>query len=392
MARKRNKNNATASLERVEISDGLYGEKLIEPARIEYKYDVENDFEYCVVTTTDGEEIKIESPAAMRMFFYYYRSKLDFPLKELKNKDWNEKTKIINELITKYPKKFKLQLDNKTGEVLFVRSERFNQISWRDIRAAVESTIMEIYGEMPEHFDRLPNAWNFKIPIQHEWLDFWYEVYAGHNLGLKANKSIQIRVRARTIKALKGMDSPCLNWSTFHVPAHWFRIKTRHIRDIMPKIPNLSVRTIHLKGQNIQKVTKEHLVKIFKEQREALEDSIKVLDKYIHHSLTEDDIKAIVEAYKEYYKLPKYVVEDVYDLIKEPTIFGLSNAFSFFRTHCEYKRTKKPREEAGLTRKLDFIAGELIVVSPLIVELKKKFGTLSKELLLEPKKVAPEES
>ena len=359
---------------------GLYEEKTILPTHIEFIYDEDTKKEFAKVTTSD-EEFIISDKRAYKMFFYYYDKKHLHKLLQLPPE---EKTTVINKFLKYNAKKFKLQL-NSDGEVAFIVSNKFQQIAWDIVKTAVNSAIAKTYKVMPETFDRLPNAWDYKMPLKHDYLDFWCEVYAGRNLGSQSQRTLTIAVRARTIVPLKGMKSACLNWSTWKPVSNWFNVATRHINNVAPSIKNLITKSIHVK-QGKDRIDIQELTTAFKEQAKALNKSIKVIDNCIHTELDKDEIQAIIEMYAITKHLPKYVLKDLPDLIKEPTIWGLSNAFSFFRTHCEYKRTKKPREEAGLTTTLDFIAGELMIVSPLIAELKKQFNKITKDLLLTPPK------
>jgi hypothetical protein len=359
---------------------GLYEEKIIMPTHIEFDYDEETKSEFANVKTAN-EEFIISDPAAYKMFFYYYDKKHLHQLLQLSSE---EKTKTINDFLKQKPKKFKLQFDS-NGEVAFVVSGRFQQIAWNKVKTAVNTAIIKTYKVMPETFDRLPNAWNYKMPLKHQNLDFWYEVYAGRNLGSQSKRTLTITVRTRTIAPLKGMEAPCLNWSVWKPISNWFNISTRHILNVVPSIKGLITKSIHVK-RGEDKIDVKELTTAFKQQAKALEESTKVIDDYVHTELDKDEIQAIIEMYALTKHLPKYVIKDLPDLIKEPTIWGLSNAFSFFRTHCEYKKTKKPREEVALTTTLEFIAGELMIVSPLIAELKKQVGKITKDLLLNPPK------
>ena len=373
-----------------ELETGLLDEKYVTPVRIEYKYDEEKDEDYAVLTDASDEQIIITHPKALRQFFYYYRGDLEkrgLTIKKIFDMTPEQRTELINELLRTKPKSFKLQIDPKTHEVIFVRSPKFEQVSWADVFEVVTKAIQKAFNSRETEFiGRGRNNWLFKIPVDHEWMDFWVGVYAGSNVGFAKRKSILISIHARTIKELRGMEAPCFNWCTFAATARWFGWDTSHIRAKLPKVKDLTTRAIHLTGQKKQKLDVKILADEFKKKMVAVQESLKELDKYIHYALTEDDLNAIIDAYKEAYHLPKYVIEDVKQLVKEPTVFGLSNAFSFFRTHCKYKRVKAPREEADLTRRLDHIAGELIVLAPLIKTIKERFGKITKEILFNPPK------
>lgn len=372
-----------------EMESGLFGEQVVSPTAINFGWDSEKNADWVEMVGEDGAKHMIYEKPAIKILGYYFRANLvkeGLTSKQFFDMTWEDRNKLINKWLQEKPRTFKLQLDPQTEEILFIRSGKFEQVSWKDVFGTVSESIREVYnGSKTEFVPRLKNAWNFKMPVTHEYLEFWVEVYAGSNIGFAKHKSLMLAVRAQTVKALKGMEAACFNWCTFGTAARWFGFDTKHIRDIIPSIDKITTRAIHLKGEQVAKVDKEQLVKLLAEQKTALEEALPKLDEYIHFELSPEDIQGIIDAYNFKYSLPKYVLEDLKDLIKEPTVFGLSNAFSFFRTHCDYKRSKKPREEAGLTRTLEKIAGELIVVSPLIKNIKEKYGKIEKGLLLDPK-------
>jgi len=374
------KQTAQTSQEIAFQPNGLYQEVHIYPDEETISFYMKNAHEYVKITdTVTHKTFEIHKRNAWRMLFYYYGIRYS----KIKQLTCEEKTKLIRKLLKDSYKHFKAQM-NERGEIIFIRSSRFEQVSWVDIKESVNNAITKTYGEMPEHFDRLRNAWDYKIPTQHQLMDFWYEIYAGTNLGSSSQaKSITVNIRARTIAPLKSMSSSCLNWSTFKSPSRWFGFKENHISQIIPYLKSLVTREIHI-PRGKERLDENKLAEIFKNQEKALNEAMTTIDKYLHTALTKQDMKALIEVYKRHYGLPKYVIEDIPKLIKEPTIWGLSNAFSFFRTHCDYKKSKRSREESSLTQRLDFIAGELIVVAPFIAHLKQKFKNITTSLLISP--------
>jgi hypothetical protein len=174
------------------------------------------------------------------------------------------------------------------------------------------------------------------------------------------------------------MGSACMNWCTFKDAKYFFGIKDANLSQIKGAMPGLGFTTIHTEAGKDRLNT---MVDMFKEQKENIKTAGATIDKYVHTSLNDRELKVLTNAYVEKFKLPKYVVKDLPGLIKEKTIWGLSNAFSFFRTHCEYKKAKVDREDSALTKNLEFAAGELIVASPLLAHLKESQGEIIKKVL-----------
>jgi len=114
-----------------------------------------------------------------------------------------------------------------------------------------------------------------------------------------------------------------------------------------------------------------------------------VIDKSIHSPLAKAEMKAILEAYAVKTQLPKYVIEQIMANIDEETVWGLSQAISWVRTHGEFKDFKicKPVEERDLTQKLENIAGEVLSLTPTINDFHKKVGEITLERLKKMKNV-----
>ena len=148
-------------------------------------------------------------------------------------------------------------------------------------------------------------------------------------------------------------------------------------------IENLNICSIHLRGVQEQRIDVENMIEHLKAQQESVAAALTAVDETIHTPLTLNEMNVIIELYAESKKLPQYIVEAIRPLVEEDSIWGLSQAFSYFRTHGEYKRVKN-RELSSNTKALDDISGELIMMSPILAELKEKTGEITREVLVPP--------
>ena len=363
------------------IPTGLVKEVPMKMAKIEFSLDKKTEMRNAVITGADGKPYTVNDPISYDLL-YYWRSEPEvekISFRDMKTEDLNA---IVAKLISRSPKEIKLQLDAK-GTVISVRSKRAQQINWQEAMRSVFKGIEQTYKLGPDDVTvRGTRAYNVKLPIQTKMMAFFCEVWSGSNIGRDKARTIELRVRGQTIAPLKGMEKACLNWCTFRDAKYWFGINTAHINDV-GKLGKLSFRTIHTKSGE-EKMDK--IVDVFKAQKADVQEAATLIDKYVHTPLMKDEMDTIVKIYVEKFGLPKYVAKDIPTLIKEPTVWGLSNAFSFFRTHCEYKKSKADKETSSLTDRLEHIAGELIVVSPLIKSLKDKEGKITRDILLPSEK------
>jgi hypothetical protein len=327
-----------------------------------------------------GKEYTVEPDVALDTLYYWRTEKEMTDLDgKLSNLTSQQLTALATTLIAKKTKQIKLQM--RDGKVISVRSQRARQVNWKDELKTVFDAMAEVYGLGPELFIRGGRAFDFKLPIASEHLQYFAEIYSGSNIGRDKNRSITVAIRAQTIKEHSNpMEAACMNWCTFREAKSFFKVDVANLSQVK-RMPSLGFRAIHTEAGK-DKLSKENVITILKDQRTKIEESAKLIDEYVYAPLSDTEIKTFIGVYSAKFKLPKYVADDIKHLLKEKTIWGLSNAFSFFRTHCEYKSPKKDREVVGLTKSLEFIAGELIAASPLIVALQKQNnGQVTKKVL-----------
>lgn len=366
------------------VPTGLVKEIPLKMAKIEYSYDKKAETMNAKVTGTDDKVFEVSDPVSFDLL-YYWRTEPELAAISPHDLEADELNVLVAKLVARSPKNIKLQCNEK-NEVISVRSDRARQINWKEAMRTVFNGIEKTYKLTPEAFSHVrPRAYNVKLPVATKSMAFYCEIWSGSNIGREKQRAIELRIRGQTIAPLTGMDKPCLNWCTFRAAKYWFDIDTAHIKDV-GKLSALTFKTIHTQAGEDKM---ENIADVFKQQKADVEEAAVLIDKYVHTPLDKDEMTTLISVYTEKFSLPKYVVKDIPDLIKEPTVWGLSNAFSFFRTHCDYKKSKINKEDASLTQQLEHIAGELIVVSPLIKNLKEKQGKITRAILLPDEKKAP---
>lgn len=339
--------------------------------------EMKNEKRAIVRVPSTGKEYTVEDPVCYDLL-YYWRTEPEVAGKNLSAMSAADLTELTAKLIARKPKDIKLQLDS-TGKVISVRSAKARQVNWKDAMGNVFDAVQSVYKLSPEDIElHTSRSYTVKLPLKTSILQFYCEIYSGSNIGRDTNRSIAVGIRARTIAPLAGMEAACMNWCTFRDSKSFFGIKDSSILNLRGKLIGLGFTAIHTEAGKGKLVTIEDM---FRQQKVNVEAAGKLIDQYVHTPLSDREINVLLAAYQAKFKFPKYVSEDIPELINEKTIWGLSNAFSFFRTHCEYKNSKLDRELSALTKKLEFAAGELIVASPLLCQLKKLNGELTKKVL-----------
>lgn len=224
------------------------------------------------------------------------------------------------------------------------------------------------------------------MPVGTKYVETWADVYGGSNVGF-GRCAIKVSSRTRTTRPF-GKNPPCLNWSRFWgLTTRWFHIETRRLKNIIDlvgvdKLEGLFMKAIHITRTEIDYDQLVYQLKTVKMTTEAITP---IINQSVHEPLLKEEMKAILLAYSYTVGIPNYIMDAIMTIVPEETIWGLSNAISFVRTHHEYKRTKLPREETQLTYKLDNMAGEILSLTPTIKEIKEKVGKITIDTLMRPK-------
>jgi len=359
--------------------DGLFQELVIEPIKIS---EARNDKETTVIGK-DGREIPIEKRGARSsLYLYLLGNKMSRP--EIWAMKPSERAKALTAVLLEKPRTFKLILtsDDKVDAVV---TDQHKQIAYSEVAKAVQDVIQDVVPNA-EFFDRgLDRYFTYSLPIESKYVKSYVGIDAGIN---KPHGRCAVYVYTRMEVNWTGQDGtrvPCHNWAFWGRPSKFFNIDLNNI-GIPPieKLGSLSSKAVHVQGT---KIDSEELTGAIKKILESADVIDPIIEDAMRVPITFDDVKAILEAYKDTVGLPDYAVEEIQNHIIDYDVWGLSNAVSWFRTHGELKKSKTENREARpIIFTLENIAGELLTLGPAIRELKSRLpdAKITKEALLNP--------
>jgi hypothetical protein len=270
------------------------------------------------------------------------------------------------------------------------------QISWSKIRQIVENSVKQAFGKitMPQTASQLSNRWTYSMPVKDDNVSAHITVDAGNNI-IKGRSGIRVYSRFRTEAKGPGGAPACLNWcGMWMVPLEVFGLKCERLPGSQMKdVQDLSMMEIHLTStvDNFKRVETELKEKMVKLEKAAKTTFIPLIKESRRVELTPQEMEAILKAYAQKVALPEYIIKQILANVEENTVWGFSQAISFVRTHgqLDERRAQLPREERGITKILENIAGEVISITPTIVKLKKllKNNVITEQVLTKPQSV-----
>jgi len=86
--------------------------------------------------------------------------------------------------------------DDDEGNIVGIASTRHKQISWNQIRLAVEDAIQDVFKTVPEVYEFTVNHWAYKMRTT-KYVSSWADVLGGNNL-IVGRSGIKISLRMRT--------------------------------------------------------------------------------------------------------------------------------------------------------------------------------------------------
>ena len=374
--------------------DGTYEERKILPVRVSFGVDKRSlrdgtieEIEYAVLHgKRRGEKIKITNPKVFRKVLRYLNRYTEYEkVSELRKVAKPELAKILTKAVVERNKPMKFLQHPSTGKLVGVTSGQHKQISWDKVRDVVENAVGEVYKETESH-EFSQNHWAYRMPLGMKYVEPWADVYGGSNVGF-GRCAIKVSSRIRTTRPF-GKHAPCLNWARFWgITTKWFSIEVRRLSNVvelvgLDKLEGFFMKAIHITSTEF---SIENLKYQFEKVRDSTKAIIPIINQSVHEPLEKSEMQAILLAYQYNVNLPEYITEEIMDAVREETVWGFSNAISCVRTHSPYKRIKLPREQTGLTYKLDNIAAEVLSLTPTIKEIKEKVGKIDIETLLRPK-------
>jgi len=396
---------------RIEHPDeGMFYEKVFGPQTVRIEADEKNPKRKTIVLTDEnGEQITLIDRHAVRRFFEYFYRKIGIKYKELTAMEAAESQGLIQEIVNLREsdgKPIKLKFHFEEGECKGVSSMLHQQISWAEIKGAVQDAVDMTFGKDTELVEFTPNTATYKMPTENKNISLWAHVDAGNNLA-KGRSAVRISTRVRTDKPgtdLRYRDGggnkvpACMNWANvWIVPLQMFGIKAVRINEWAAKeleiiVPGVNIRgvdqgfgthEIHMTGNRIPDINE--LIAKLKKVLEDLVDYSPVIEalveKSLKTSLSRQEMEDILVAYAVKKQIPKYMVDNIMASVAEETVWGFSQAVSWVRTHGEIKSRSKSREEQNMTRILESIAGEVYCLAPTIAKFHNEQGAITYEKL-----------
>jgi hypothetical protein len=351
------------------------------------------------LTLTDKNKHKfvVEGKRLVSRVLQYMQPWTGLTMEELRQLD-EDPVKLERALTTaakKSKRELKMYFDDQ-GTLHGVASTMHQQISWSKIRQVVENSVKQAFGKitMPQTASQLSNRWTYSMPVKDDNVSAHITVDAGNNI-IKGRSGIRVYSRFRTEAKGPGGAPACLNWcGMWMVPLEVFGLKCERLPGSQMKdVQDLSMMEIHLTStfDNFKQVETELKEKMVKLEKAAKTTFIPLIKESRRVDLTTQEMEAILKAYAQKVALPEYIIKQILANVEENTVWGFSQAISFVRTHgqLDERRAQLPREERGITKILENIAGEVISIVPTIAKLKTmlKNNIITKQALTNPKSI-----
>lgn len=379
----------------VNYQEGLFYERVFGPERVEVRVDPKDPKgKRRIITLIDalGESLTVRDRHAQRRLYIYLGQPLGLKFGEISAKQPPEiQEQRLNQSLQKKPRELKFLFDEH-GDCVGVSSRLHKQISWAQISEAVEKAVIDVFGYVKKSYQR-ENVASFEMPVDSKYVSLHANVDAGNNL-IKGRSAIRISTRIRTEydTASGGSRPACHNWANVWTAQlmEWFNVPLRSLEAEIPQeelaaiIPASSFE-IHIDSTDI---SPKVFVDAFKKLKKVAETTItERVEASLQATLDIEEMREILVAYAVMKNLPKYAIDLVLESVHEETVWGLSQAISWVRTHAELKG-KLDREERRIVHVLENIAGEMISLTPTIREFHDKVGLITFERLLGKKKPA----
>jgi hypothetical protein len=302
----------------------------------------------------------------------------------------------LNTAIPKRNKAIKAMYDAE-GRLQGIASTMHEQISWQRIREIIEGTVQKLTGKViqPENHEH-PFKWSYQVPAGNKNVSTWVGAHAGNNI-IKGKSSVRVFSRFRTEKSEKrdGIKQPaCHNWcGMWQFPEQLFKVPLKSLNSIINYVGKENVKDIEMLQFHLRpdlKGFEQELSGEIANMIKAMEKITPVINQSVHSALNRNEMKNILWAYQAKSKsyLPDYVVEQILKHVEDETVWGFSQAVSWVRTHGGFKFVTsanamfKDVEDRDLTWRLENIAGEVLGLTPTIIDIHKKFGEITLDFLV----------
>jgi len=360
----------------------LYKQKIVTPTAVSVGQD--KGGRYFDVLTQEGTKERLRDARVQWRMLRFYKKFTDYKRAgDILKLGSGQISKVLTAAAQESERELVFLYDG--DEFINVVSVRHKQIAPTKIHAEVQKAIEEVFGKVPQvhHGDAV---WSYRIPVKSEYVAPFLSVDAGSNKGF-GHCSIQIFMRLQTIHPLMG-KVPCLNWAKIWQPvSDWFGIKINRLEVKIPDgLKEMSAKKIHTLHSDVKA---EQFIEPFKEMQHGVQQFKPTIDKAVNSRLKKTEMEAILAAYDSRVDIGDYLQRQILEHVEAESIWGFSNAVSTVRTHGDFR--SKAGFDSGQAWKLESIAGEILSLTPMIIELKKQHGDLTTSFLLNPpKKIAAE--
>lgn len=363
-------------------NDGMYKEKNSEIQEI--KFGANQQGRYMKIQDDDNDGFSTNDKRVFWRIFRFLKEETDYDAaEELKQQSVGELSNVLTEAIQQTDKDFKLLILD--GELINIVSQQHKQIPWSEVREAVENGMVEVFGEEPDVNEFTPKNINFEMPADlNEYVQGYFAVDLGSNAGL-GRASILTFPRTKTINNVLGDAPACLNWSRAWIEVDRVgNLDSSRLNSMVElDIEDLGTRTIHTSNQEMDSKLFTDIIADFKDGIQATET---VMDESVEEELTRSEMAEILFTYYNNDKIPKYIIPVIVNNIEDQSVWGLSQAISYVRTHGtdEFRTRKGDPFNSDLADNLERISSEIISVTPMIHELHDRGHDITQDLLANP--------
>jgi hypothetical protein len=396
-----------------QLEAGMYYEKVFSPEKVQVSFGnilggesgtdvIGQRLEKLVFTDKNGQTLEVVEQRLISRVLMYFAKYTEFgKVSELRSLKPDLLQQALSDAIPKRNKDLKGMYDSE-GRLVGIASTIHGQISWGKVKEIVEQAVQEVTGALVQPTDKThPFKWTYQLPVQNDNISGWVRVHAGNNI-LKGRSGIKIFSRFRTERQEGGgIKRPaCLNWcGMWQFPEQFFKIPMKKLNSMVKilgveNVKNIELMQMHLRPDMLE--FKSEVKSKIESMVKAMEKIVPVIETSIHSKLTKIEMTDILLAYQSKSKafMPEYIVEQILDAIEDETIWGFSQAVSFVRTHGAFKFVNstnamfKSVEDRDMTWKLENIAGEVLSLTPTIIDIHKKHGPITLEFLVGQEKAA----
>jgi hypothetical protein len=396
-----------------QLEAGMYYEKVFSPESVQVIFGnilggesgtdvVGQRLEKLTFTDKNGQTLELKEHRLISRVLMYFAKYTEFgKVSELRSLKPDLLQQALSGAIPKRNKDLKAMYDS-NGRLVGIASTIHGQISWGKVKEIVEQAVQEVTGAVVQPTDKEhPFKWTYELPVKNDNISGWVGVHAGNNI-MQGKSGIKIFSRFRTERQESGgiKQPACLNWcGMWQFPERFFNINMKKLNSMIKILGVENVKNIELMQMHLRPDMDEFKAEVkleIESMIKAMEKIVPVIETSIHSKLSKIEMTDILLAYQSKAKayLPEYIMGQILDNVQDETVWGFSQAVSFVRTHGAFKfvnssnKMFKGVEDRDMTWKLENIAGEVLSLTPTIIDIHKKHGDITLDFLVGAEKAA----